>query len=155
MSAPPDPATPYPYGAQPYHPPPHPGAADGTGTTALVLGVLALVSCMTVLGGLVLGILAVVFGVRGRARARRAGAGNRGAATAGVALGAVSIGLAVAVLALGLYVFVQVGGPAYIRCLNDAHGDRAGIARCRQDFVDRVDRQRPPSPVPSPLGAAA
>jgi hypothetical protein len=55
-----------------------------------------------VVGGIVLGILAVVFGVIGRNRARRSEATNGGVAIAGLVIGAVGLVLAVVLLAAGL-----------------------------------------------------
>ena len=46
-------------------------ARNGLGTAALVLGILALVTCWTVIGGVVLGVLAVIFGFIGRGRVKR------------------------------------------------------------------------------------
>lgn len=60
---------------------------------ALVVGVLALVLGVTIVGGVLLGTFAIALGVRGRARARAKG-GGAGTATAGVVLGA--LGLAAA-----------------------------------------------------------
>src|SRR5665213_3215703 len=53
------------------------GVRNGLGTTALVLGVIAVVLSWTVVGGIILGVLAVVFGIVGRGRAKRGEATNR------------------------------------------------------------------------------
>lgn len=100
-----------PYGAQPYDAPgsapypgvapypgtaPYPGAlrpewpvqpSNGMGITALVLGLIGLLSSLTIVLGIVLGLLAVVFGFIGRAKARRGEANNGGMALAGVLCG--------------------------------------------------------------------
>ncbi|AQS67283.1 DUF4190 domain-containing protein [Streptomyces pactum] len=74
---------------------------NGAGTTAMVLGILA--CCMFCAYGvvsLVLGILAVVFGVKGRRKAERGEATNHGQAQAGFIMGIIGIVLGVAVMAL-------------------------------------------------------
>jgi heme/copper-type cytochrome/quinol oxidase subunit 2 len=76
------------------------GANNGLGTAALVIGIIAVLGCWTIVGGIVLGVLAIVFGFIGRGRVKRGEASNGGAATAGLALGAV--GLAVAILFLAI-----------------------------------------------------
>ncbi len=83
--------------------PPPPAGAGGLGTAALVAGALALVLGVTIVGGVLLGTLAVMLGARARARAR-AGAhgGGAGTALAGIVLG--TLGLAVAG---GMWLYVQ------------------------------------------------
>lgn len=94
------------YGLTPY-PAPAPGygwpgmalpPSNGLGTASLVLGILAAAGFLLYPVALVLGILAVVFGVIGRAKARRGEATNPGVALAGLICGAVGI-----VLVVGLF----------------------------------------------------
>lgn len=104
------------YGQQPYAQPPYGqpvpggypvGLRNGLGTAALVLGIVG-----TVLGALlflffvvfVLGLLAVIFGLIGRGRAKRGEASNSTAATWGFALGVVSLVLS----AVGLLFVIHV-----------------------------------------------
>ncbi|MCS0604205.1 DUF4190 domain-containing protein [Streptomyces sp. LP11] len=72
--------------------------SNGLGTASLVLGILAAAGFLLYPVALVLGILAVVFGVIGRAKARRGEATNPGVALAGLICGAVGI-----VLVVGLF----------------------------------------------------
>jgi hypothetical protein len=53
------------YGAPPTRP------RNGFGIAALILGLLALLASWTVLGGIVFGVLALIFGLLGQARAKR------------------------------------------------------------------------------------
>ncbi len=90
-----------PYGQQPYgqagygYGPPAP--RNGTGTAALVTGVIGLVMALagflliTLLVGIGLGIAAIVTGVIGRRRAARGEATNSGVAVAGIVLGVLAI----------------------------------------------------------------
>lgn len=63
---------------------------NGLGTTSLVLGIIALLAIVTVIGGFVLGIVALIFGLMGRGRVKRREADNGGAATAGIVLGSLA-----------------------------------------------------------------
>ncbi|GAA0589939.1 DUF4190 domain-containing protein [Streptomyces crystallinus] len=123
-AVPPPPAAPGGYGypagypAYPGYGYGHPGwtgmgtPLNGFGTTALVLGILSVVLfCMWGLG-VVLGILALIFGFLGRGRAKRGQATNGGQALAGVILGAV--GIVVSGVFLGLMIWAVV---------NDEGGD--------------------------------
>ncbi|EYT83598.1 membrane protein, partial [Streptomyces sp. Tu 6176] len=79
----------------------HPAPQNGLGVAALVLGILSCcLFCLYGVVSLVLGILAVVFGVKGRRRADRGEANNRGQAQAGFVTGVIGIVLGVAVIVL-------------------------------------------------------
>ncbi|MEV5510916.1 DUF4190 domain-containing protein [Streptomyces orinoci] len=84
---------------------PAPVPNNGFGVAALVLGILGLVLSCTVVFGVVLGVLALVFGVIGRAKTTRGEAANQGQALAGLILGGVS--LVASVLFVVLYVSVH------------------------------------------------
>ncbi|MGW7268310.1 DUF4190 domain-containing protein [Streptomyces sp. NPDC054842] len=80
---------------------PRPMPSNGMGTTSLVLGIIAAVLfCMWPVA-ILLGILALVFGVIGRGRASRGEATNPGQALAGIICGAVGL-----VLAIGFAVLI-------------------------------------------------
>ncbi|MEW2571123.1 DUF4190 domain-containing protein [Streptomyces liliiviolaceus] len=72
--------------------------SNGLGTASLVLGIVAAVGFCLWPVSLVCGILALVFGVIGRGRARRGQATNAGQALAGIICGAVGIALGIAFL---------------------------------------------------------
>lgn len=123
--APGHPPTPGPYASGPpsygqpasYGPPPgygHPGYGDpygygappprnGFGVTALVLGIIGVLTSWFLIGVLP-GVLAVVFGWLGRSRAKRREATNRGMATAGIVLGLVAIVVWIAFIPIYVYV---------------------------------------------------
>ncbi|WP_432072124.1 DUF4190 domain-containing protein [Streptomyces wuyuanensis] len=75
-----------------------PAPANGMGITALVLGIIAVVGFCLYGLGIVLGVLALIFGFIGRARARRGEANNGGMALAGIILGAIGIVVSAAFL---------------------------------------------------------
>ncbi|WP_346176267.1 DUF4190 domain-containing protein [Streptomyces cuspidosporus] len=109
-----------PYGAQPPYPGyPDPGypaygypgpgygpgsyAPDnGNGTAAMVLGIVGTVLFLTVVFGVILGVLAIIFGALGRAKATRGEADNGGQALTGLVLGVI------AVIASVVMIFVYV-----------------------------------------------
>ncbi|MFD8393690.1 DUF4190 domain-containing protein [Streptomyces sp. NPDC059680] len=74
---------------------------NGMGTAAMVLGILSLcLFCMYGVVSVVLGILAVVFGIKGRRRADRGEATNHGQAQAGLIMGIIGIVLGIVVIVL-------------------------------------------------------
>ncbi|MER6117648.1 DUF4190 domain-containing protein [Streptomyces sp. NPDC001743] len=76
------------------------GPANGMGTAAMVMGILAVcLFCVYGIPSLVLGTLALIFGIIGRKRAARGEADNAGQALAGVILG--SIGIVIGVVIIG------------------------------------------------------
>jgi uncharacterized membrane protein AbrB (regulator of aidB expression) len=94
---------------------------NGLATAALVCGIVALVLFWTVWLGLILGVLAVVFGAVGRSKAAQ-GAPNRSQATAGLWLGIAA--LVVSILFVGLVTswVTSRQGPIFDhveQCMND------------------------------------
>lgn len=77
--------------------PVYPPRSNGFGVTALVLGILAVVTCYF---GLLFGVPAVIFGVLARGKAKRGEADNGGMALAGIITGAVGIVLSALFIAL-------------------------------------------------------
>ncbi|MDT3399744.1 hypothetical protein RKE29_24420 [Streptomyces sp. B1866] len=81
------------YPQAPYGPgwPVGPVPDNGQGTAALVLGIIGLVAFFTVVFGAILGVLAIVFGALGRAKAGRGTATNGGQALAGLICGVIAV----------------------------------------------------------------
>ena len=74
---------------------------NGMGVAAMVLGILSCaLFCMYGILSLVLGVLAIVFGIKGRKRAERGEATNHGQAQAGFIMGIIGTILGVAVIVL-------------------------------------------------------
>ncbi|MFG3509869.1 DUF4190 domain-containing protein [Streptomyces sp. NPDC047821] len=96
-----------------------PAPANGMGITALVLGIIAVVLfCFWGLG-IILGVLALIFGVIGRKKAQRGEANNHGMALAGIILGAVGIVISGAFLAFLIWSIVTERGDS----LDDDSGE--------------------------------
>ena len=119
---------PGPYGQQPVQ------ARNGFGTAALVLGILALVSSITVVGGILLGLVAIVFGALGRGRAKRGEATNGSSATAGLVLGIVALVVAGGLIAVGASFLNSDEGQKLRDCLQQAGSDPAAQQQCQVDF---------------------
>jgi hypothetical protein len=147
--APPPPAPPPQYGAYPggYPPPPpgYPGYApppsgprNGLGLAALIVAIVALLSAV---GGVVLGVVAVVLGFLGWNRAKRGEANNGGIAVAGIVLGVLSIIEAIAVIAFAVWGFKEAGGSDYVDCLSKAGSDQQAMQQCIDQFTNRVENQ--------------
>jgi hypothetical protein len=113
---------------------------NGFGTTALVLGILAVVGSITVVGGILLGVVAIVFGALGRSRAKRGEANNGGLATAGLILGIVAVVLSAALVAVGVSLFNSDSGKKLQDCLNNAGSDRAAQQQCQNEFRDNLTK---------------
>ncbi|MEU1479305.1 DUF4190 domain-containing protein [Streptomyces sp. NPDC005760] len=74
---------------------------NGMGVAAMVLGILSCaLFCMYGILSLVLGVLAIVFGIKGRKRAERGEATNHGQARAGFIMGIIGTILGIAVIVL-------------------------------------------------------
>jgi hypothetical protein len=147
---PPSPPPPQ-YGAYPgYYPPPPPqpyagyappptGPKNGLGIAALVVAIVALVFCWTVVGGIILGVCAVIFGFVARGRVKRGQATNAGVAIAGIVLGFLAIIVSLVFIPIWMGVFEEVGGTDYVDCLSSAGNDPEAIQRCADQFRDRVE----------------
>ncbi|MEU4050018.1 DUF4190 domain-containing protein [Streptomyces olivaceus] len=111
------------------------GRRNGLGIAALVLGLLAALSFWTVVGGILLGLLALVLGVIGVRRARRGRANGRGMALAGAILGFLALVVSSIMLAAGIAVFKSDEFDSYQDCVDHASSDSAR-EKCADDFSD-------------------
>ena len=131
-----------PFQGQPYAAPgygaeygtPVAAARNGFGIAALVLGILAIPGAFTILGGVLLGLLAVIFGAIGRSRAKRGQATNGGIALAGLITGAVGFVLAIAFVAIGVGFLNSGSGKQLRECIAQAGPDRAAQQSCQDQF---------------------
>ncbi|MFG3403904.1 DUF4190 domain-containing protein [Streptomyces sp. NPDC048142] len=80
-----------------------PAPNNGLGTAAMVIGIISVVGFCLYGVNIILGILALIFGIIGLGRAKRGEATNRGMALAGVILG--SVGIVVGAVILGLIIW--------------------------------------------------
>ncbi|HJT95652.1 MAG TPA: DUF4190 domain-containing protein [Mycobacterium sp.] len=139
-----------------YPPPPPPPYAgytpptapkNGLGVAALVVAIIALLS---VVGGVVLGVVAIILGFLGRGRARRGEANNGGVAIAGIVLGFLSIIEAIVVIGLAVWGFDRAGGTDYVDCLSKAGNDEQAIQQCADQFRGRIENEFSITVTPTP-----
>jgi hypothetical protein len=141
---------------------PPPAPRNGMGTAALVLGILALLTCWWLpVVGAILGIIAIILGVAGRGRVRRLEATNKGAATTGLVLGIISlilnILLSVAIF-LGLATFLSFGGgnslQQFQQCLQNASNqpNPAAVQQAAQQCANQFGQQLPGNTQPTQGG---
>ncbi|GAT11282.1 DUF4190 domain-containing protein [Mycolicibacterium novocastrense] len=129
------------------YPPPASAPKNGIGIAALVVAIIALLS---VFGGVVLGVVAVILGFIGWGRAKRGEATNGGIAVAGIVLGFLSIIEAIVVIWLAVWGFNEVGGSDYIDCISRAGNDQDAVQQCAEEFQHRVEDQFDVTITPTP-----
>ncbi|WP_018638771.1 DUF4190 domain-containing protein [Parafrankia elaeagni] len=108
---------------------------NGLGVAALVLGVAAILLSWTVIGGILLGVGALVCGFLGRGRVNRREANNGGMALAGVITGAVGVVIALIVLVASIAFLASDEGRTYVSCLDDAGNNQVEVDRCAREFL--------------------
>ncbi len=101
----------------------------------------AIIALLSVVGGIVLGVVAVILGFLGWGKAKRGEANNGGVAVAGIVLGVLSIIEAIVVIGLFIWGFGEVGGTDYIDCLSRAGSDQQAVQRCAEQFAENIEDQ--------------
>lgn len=125
------------YGQQPYgHEQPKGG--KGLAIGALVTGVLALLLCWTVFGGILLGLVALVLGLIGASRAKKGRASGRGLAITGAVIGVVGLLISIAFIVLGVAFLNSDSGRNLTECLSNAGEDQQAVEQCQRDFQDEL-----------------
>lgn len=112
---------------------------NGMAVAALVLGIFAIITSFTVFGGVILGILALVFGFISSARAKRGEAEGRGMAIGGIVTGIVGLVIAVALIAFGVSILNSQATKNLESCLRNANGNQAAIQQCQQQFKQQFN----------------
>jgi Domain of unknown function (DUF4190) len=112
---------------------------NGLGITALVLAIIGLFFCWTVVGGVLLGIAAVVMGFVARGRVKRGEADNGGIALAGVVLGFLSVLAALVFIPIYFYVIRETGFVDFYDCMTKAGDDQAAQQACSDSFSQHVE----------------
>ncbi|MFJ8806423.1 DUF4190 domain-containing protein [Streptomyces sp. NPDC102490] len=136
MSYPEHPATPV--GSTQPHTGDTAGRGNGPAIAALVLGILAVVLFWTVIGGVVLGILALVFGIIGARRARGGRAPRRTMSIFGAVLGVLGIIGSVVIIAIGASILNSDEFKDFDDCVQHADTQSERDA-CADDFNEDVN----------------
>lgn len=117
----------------------HPAPRNGFGIAALVLGILSIPAGFTVVFGILLGVLAIIFGALGRGRAKKGLASNGGMALTGLILGVVGLLISIAVAAAFGAVLGKADFGGYADCLEQAGSDQAAAQECAEEFQSEFE----------------
>lgn len=110
---------------------------NGLGIAALVLGIIGALLFWTVIGGLVLGLLALIFGIIGYRRTRRGEATNGAMSIIGAILGTLAFIASGVILAAGISLFNSHDFKNLQDCVKHAHTQSAQ-QQCRNDYKHSV-----------------
>jgi len=132
-----------PYGAGPNDPSMNPYQQDNSGKkglaiAALVLGILSLPAILTVVGGIVLGLIAIILGIVAARGASKGKNGGKGLAITGIVLGALGLVVSVIIVVVGVSIFNSDSGQQLRDCISQAGDDQAAIDQCNQEFSDNL-----------------
>ena len=106
---------------------------SGLAITALVLGILAILLSWTVLGGFILGLIAIIVGAIGSSNAKKGHATGRGMAIGGIVTGVIGILIAGVITALAAFVFSKADFGSLQECVNQAQ-NQSEIDQCEREF---------------------
>lgn len=134
----------YPYPGPGHYPgylspaPPNP-PRNGVGLAALLVALAGVVTALSVVGGIALGLAAVVLGAVGAVRAHRGEADNGAVAIAGIALGAVAVIAGIACIFVYIGIWRTAGGDDYMACMTHAGTDTAAQQQCTEQVRKNVE----------------
>ena len=114
--------------------------SNGLGTAALVVGIVAILAVISIIGGILLGVVALILGIVARGRVRRGEATNGGAALAGIILGAAAVVLSIGLVAAGVSLLNSDSGKKLQNCLNSAGNNQEAVDQCQREFQDDFTR---------------
>jgi heme/copper-type cytochrome/quinol oxidase subunit 2 len=114
----------------------HRQASNGMAITALVLGIIGLISSVAIFGG-VLGLIAIVLGFMARGKVKRGESTAGGMALAGIITGFFAVIIAGIVLAIAVFFADQIG--SLTECLEKAGNDPVAEAECERDFQSQFE----------------
>ncbi|MGB7238735.1 MAG: DUF4190 domain-containing protein [Rhodococcus sp. (in: high G+C Gram-positive bacteria)] len=117
-----------------------PAAPKNTlGIIALVLAILGILTSWTIVGGVVLGLLAIVLGIMGRSNYKKGTATNGTVSLMSIILGVLAILLSIALIVFGVGLFNSIGGKDYLDCINDAGNSQSARDDCNREFQQNVE----------------
>ena len=111
--------------------------SNGLAVAALVLGILAVLTFWTILGGIVLGVLAVIFGIVAARRARGGRAKHHMMSVIGAILGGLALIVSAALLALGVSFLNSDDFKNYKDCMDHANS-KSDEQHCAHQFSHDV-----------------
>jgi hypothetical protein len=111
---------------------------SGLAITALVLGVLALVSSWTIIGGVLLGLGAIIVGLIALTRIKQGRAEGRAMAIIGIVAAVIGLLVAIGLIVLGVSFLNSDTGQNLQDCLERAGDDEAAQTQCERDFREEL-----------------
>jgi hypothetical protein len=114
-----------------------PPPRNGFGVAALTLGLVGALLFWTVLGGVVLGLLALIFGIVGFRRGKRSEATNGTLAAVGAVIGTFALIGSSVVLVFAVSVLSSGDYGELKDCMRNAP-TQAELKQCQRDFVDSI-----------------
>ncbi|MBY6413012.1 DUF4190 domain-containing protein [Rhodococcus sp. BP-252] len=132
------------------YPPEHrPGPQNVVGIVAIVVAILAFVTSWTIVGGIILGLLAVVLGFVGRSRYKKGTATNGTMSLIAIVLGIIAVVLSIVLVVVGIGIFRSSGGDDFADCISKAGNNQRAQEQCRdqfqRDLENRFDFTIPPT----------
>jgi hypothetical protein len=112
--------------------PPPTGPRNGLGIASLVIGIVALMTSVSVLGGVILGIVAAAIGLAARNRVKRGEANNGGVTMAGIVLGIVAT--VVSLIVVGAFVVIGIATEAFNSSYQHCIGEHPGAAQSCDEY---------------------
>lgn len=114
---------------------------NGMGIAALIVAIGGIVTALSVVGGIVLGAVAVVLGIVGHGRVKRGEADNAGVAISGVVLGLLAVIAGIGCIFVYVGIFRTAGGGDYIDCMTKAGSDPAEQQQCTERFREHFENK--------------
>jgi len=112
---------------------------NGAGIAALVVAIAGIVTALSVIGGVGLGLAAVVLGIIGRGRAKRGEADNGGVALAGIVLGALAVIAGIGCIFVYVGIWRTAGAGDYVACMSEAGSDTDAQQQCTERFRESFE----------------
>ncbi len=107
----------------------------GMALASLVIGIISLPAILTVVGGVVLGAVAIGLGVAAVRRSNRRGTPGRGLAVAGIVTGSAGLLLGGLVLAFAV---VALSDSHFMSCLRHSAGSSGALRHCEAELRRRL-----------------
>jgi hypothetical protein len=114
------------------------------------LAIIALLGVWSVVGGIILGLVAVVLGFVAWGRVKRGTANNGGVAIAGIVLGTLAVIVGLAFIGIWMALWKDVGGGDYISCMQKAGSDQVKPQQCADQFRENVQDRLSVTLTPTP-----
>lgn len=118
-----------------------PTGGPGLGITALILGILAIITSFFVFGGYLFGIPAIIVGAIGSSKAKKGRATGRGMAITGIVTGVIALLISIGLTIFTVFLFQAADFGSLQECVQQAGNDQAAQAECERQFQDQLENK--------------